>query len=535
MQNYESEIMDQFENQLTKLSSQMQELTEKLKNNDSYLDSVNSLFRHFHSLKATVSYLDFEDILNIVKKSEDVLNILRHYTKAPSNKSLFAWLDGVRLQIGIWVSEFETNDGMLSDASPELLKALSFSYDSGDPKMLLKKLSILIVIKNEKLRNILKDNFGKSFKEIFVSDNAKDGFKKYLHNQPSVIISDFNLNDSTNGFAMIKKIMQADSTLPMIMLFDTYNRSLLMKLNIYGISTMTKPLKFGQLYSQVLEKVQVRYGAKRIKITNEAIQDTVEALKPLPDSIMRVQRLCDNPDTSVRDVVVEVKKDSIFSALILKEANMPIYGNKEMDSIERAVSFFGKRAVKALSLAEVASQLGSIDLACYGLSTEQFFEVSRRRMRLIISWYAKVSISDLNILATTAVLGNIGQIIIAKEIDSLGKSEEFLAIVEDKGCKIAEEQILNITATEITADILSYWNLDRTLVDSIRYSDNLEQAPDEVKNYALANKIIYELIPPRFKSVPLQLSKDISDLMEKYDLKSELLFKAVERMSMTME
>ena len=535
MKDYQSEIMDQFELQLIKLSLEMSELVEKLKDNNEYLSAVNSLFRHFHSLKATVSYLDFEDILNVVKKTEDVLSILRHYSKAPSNKSLFAWLEAVSEQIKIWVGEFETNDGVLSETSPALLDALSFSYDEGDPRLLLKKLSISIVIKSDKLRNVLNDNFLKLFKSVYVSNNAKDGFKNYIHNQPSIVISDFNLQESSNGFAMVKKIMQADSSLPIIMLFDRYNRSLLMKLNIYGISTMTKPLKLGQLYSQILEKTQIRYGSKRIKITNEAFQEIVEALKPLPDSIMKVQRLCDNPDTSVRDVVAAVKRDTIFSALILKEANIPIYGNQGMDSIERAVGFFGKRAVKALSLAEVANQLGSIDLKCYGISTEKFFEVSQMRMRLMISWYAKVSISDLNILATTAVLGNIGQIIIAKEIERLGRSEEFLSIVNEHGCRVAEEHILNITATEITADILSYWNLDRVLVDSIRYSDNVNQAPDEVTSYALANHIVFELIPPRFKAVPVDLSENISEQMLRYELKSEPLFKAIDRMVSTIE
>ena len=535
MRDYQLEIMDQFESQLNKLSQEMKELIDQLTDDDEYLNAVNSLFRHFHSLKATVSYLDFEDILTVVKKTEEVLSILRHYSKAPSNRSLFAWLDGVSAQIKIWVSEFETNDGVLSETSPALLDALSFSYDQGDPRLLLKKLSILIVIKSDKLRGVLKENFTKLFKEVLVSKDAKEGFKKYLHNQPSIVISDFNLQENANGFAMVKKIMQADNKLPIIMLFDTYNRSLLMKLNIYGISTMTKPLKLGHLYSQILEKTQIMYGSKRIKITNEAFQEIVEALKPLPDSIMKVQQLCDNPDTSVRDVVAAVKRDTIFSGLILKEANMPIYGNQGMDSIERAVGFFGKRAVKALSLAGLANQLGNINLQCYGLSAENFFEVSQMRMRLMISWYAKVSISDLNILATTAVLGNIGQIIIAKEIENLGRSEEFLAIVEEQGCKVAEEHILNITAAEITADILSYWNLDRTLVDSIRYSDNVEQAPDEVIPYSLANHIVFELIPPRFKDVPIDLSENISELMIKHELDKKPLFKAMERMVATLK
>ena len=534
MNDHQLEIMDQFEQQIINLSLEMSELVEVLKDNDEYTSAINSLFRHFNALKTTVAYLDFEDILNVVKKTEEVLSILRNYNKAPSNKSLFAWLEAVSEQIKIWVSEFETNDGVLSETSPALLDALSFSYDQGDPKLLLQKLSIMIVIKSDKLRNILKENFSKLFKSVHVSNNAKEGFKIYLYNQPSVVISDFNLQESINGFAMVKKIMQADSKLPIVMLFDSYNRSLLMKLNIYGISTMIKPLNMGQLSAQILEKTQVRYGSKRIKMTNEAFQEIVEALKPLPDSIMKVQRLCDSPDTSVRDIVATVKRDTIFSALILKEANMPIYGNQGMDSIERAVGFFGKRAVKALSLAEVANQLGNIDLKCYGISTEKFFEVSQMRMRLMISWYSKVSISDLNTLATTAVLGNIGQIIIAKEIENLERGEEFLAIVEEHGCRVAEEHILNITAAEITADILSYWNLDRVLVDSIRYSDNVEQAPDEIVSFALANHIIFELIPPRFKAVPVNLSESISKQMLKHELKSEPLFKAMDCMAGTL-
>lgn len=530
MKDNNIDMFEQFESQLINLNNEMKLLLEEMQSQEHYLESVNTLFRHFHSIKATVSYLNYEDTLKIVKKTEEVLGILRNYKRAPSNRTLFSWLEGVRIQISIWVNEIDTNDGILSEVSEELLKALQFNYDSTDPKILLKRLTLLIVIKNEKLRTVINENFSKFFKSVYVSDNAKDGFKKYLYNQPSFIISDFNLNDNTNGFAMLKKVQQADSKLPVILLFDTYNRSLLMKLSIYGISALTKPLKLGQLYSQVVEKIQIRYGAKRIKMSNETIQKVVEDLKPLPDSILRVQRLCDSPDTSVRDVIQEVKRDAIFSALILKEANMPIYGNQGMDSIERAVSFFGKRAVKALSLAEVAMQMGSIDLECYGIDSELFFKVSQLRMRLMISWYSKISIADLNILATTAVLGNIGQIIIAREIDALGRKEEFLEITKEEGSYAAEEQILNVSTAEVTADVLSYWELDRMLVDAIRYSDNLEQAPEEILSFAVANYIVFQLVPPNFHSVSVELPEQISELMEKHDLASEPLLKALERL-----
>ena len=46
----------------------------------------------------------------------------------------------------------------------------------------------------------------------------------------------------------------------------------------------------------------------------------------------------------------------------------------------------------------------------------------------------------------------------------------------------------------VSSDILSYWKLNKDIVDSIRYSDEPDNAPVEIKELCVANYIVYSLV-----------------------------------------
>lgn len=47
----------------------------------------------------------------------------------------------------------------------------------------------------------------------------------------------------------------------------------------------------------------------------------------------------------------------------------------------------------------------------------------------------------------------------------------------------------------MSSDIFRYWNLHKDIVDCVRFSDNPQNAPVEIYDLALANYVVFRLIP----------------------------------------
>jgi hypothetical protein len=52
------------------------------------------------------------------------------------------------------------------------------------------------------------------------------------------------------------------------------------------------------------------------------------------------------------------------------------------------------------------------------MELSDYSETAQKRSSLMIKWFSKVSFTKLNILATSALVGNIGQLIVSKEISA---------------------------------------------------------------------------------------------------------------------
>jgi len=226
-------------------------------------------------------------------------------------------------------------------------------------------------------------------------------------------------------------------------------------------------------------------------------------------------QVCDDEDMSIKELIKVVKTDPIISAHILNIANSPLYGNVELKTIDQAVTKFGKRAVKAMSMSGMYNSLGKINLNSYGINEEIFSKVSMLRLSLMLKWYAKISISNLSILSSTALLGNIGQLLISKEIVSLDEVENFQTLCKTFGIKYAEERIVSTTTNIISSQILNYWNLSKDIVDIILYSDNPNEAPDDIKKLCIANHIVYALVDLK-GNVAQEINEDLLPMIAEH-------------------
>lgn len=228
----------------------------------------------------------------------------------------------------------------------------------------------------------------------------------------------------------------------------------------------------------------------------------IKSLPPLPESVTKIQQICNNPNSGVSDLIAVVEKDPALTVNLLKAANSPLYGfSREIKTVAQAVSLFGMATVKGFAIASAVRSNFKMDLEPYGISTEQFIRVSELQNSLTVRWFSKINRQMLDILAPTSFLLEIGKVICAEFIKKAAKDREFKEKILNRGeflgcegIETLEKEYLQITSEEVAAKIFEHWNFENLMVESIRYSLHPKDAPSEVQKYAIPLFVIKNCI-----------------------------------------
>ncbi|MEA3227685.1 MAG: hypothetical protein U9P38_01300, partial [Campylobacterota bacterium] len=159
-----------------------------------------------------------------------------------------------------------------------------------------------------------------------------------------------------------------------------------------------------------------------------------------------------------------------------------------------------------------------------------FSKIAISKLFLMIKWYSKVSIADLSLLSSTAILSNIGQILIVKELIESDSTPLFKELSELFDFRYTEYLLLNTTTSYVSAQIIRYLNLSADLIEIIEYSDNPKDASPELQKLCVANHIVNSLIDLE-GNIAQEVPKDILDLMDKFGLQHITLIKALQNIN----
>lgn len=210
-----------------------------------------------------------------------------------------------------------------------------------------------------------------------------------------------------------------------------------------------------------------------------------------------MQRVCNDPNASIADLVKTVEHDPMIVANLLKAANSPLYSfRREITSVSQAVSLFGMSMTRSIGLGNSVRKLLNVDMEPYGISSERFAEISSMQAALMHSWYSKIDRTKADKLFLASFLQETGKIVIASDVIQEDLATNFKADI-DMSIDIArvERTYIEETTATVTAAIFTHWNFDQEFVDMIHYSDTPEAAPEEVREYSTALNIIKTIIP----------------------------------------
>ena len=159
---------------------------------------------------------------------------------------------------------------------------------------------------------------------------------------------------------------------------------------------------------------------------NDSIYKKIKTLPPLDDTVIQIQRLCADENSSIGDLTKIIEKDPMLTANILRSANSPLYGfSKEITTIARAISLFGMATIRGFALSSAIKKSFSVNLEPYGITSQDFLNISMIQNALMYNWYSKVKPKNLEILSPASFMLEIGKIVLSHELNENKEADEF--------------------------------------------------------------------------------------------------------------
>jgi len=196
----------------------------------------------------------------------------------------------------------------------------------------------------------------------------------------------------------------------------------------------------------------------------------IKNLKPIPAVANQLLTLVDNPDSSMADIANVIQYDPVITATVLKTCNSAYFGLKNpVESIKDAVNMLGTDHIIELALIKSGAKTLSGSQKGYGLANGDMWKFSVSSAVVAKQVAVKLSLENKNTIFTSALIKDIGKIILEKHV--LEKSEKITDLVENKNLSFleAEKKILGIDHAELGAMIAKMWNFSPRMIKIIRH------------------------------------------------------------------
>ncbi len=226
-----------------------------------------------------------------------------------------------------------------------------------------------------------------------------------------------------------------------------------------------------------------------------AISTYIDAIPPLPTSVMQLSALRENPDRSLKDVIAIVETDSMLSAKILGLINTPFYGmKKEITSIAAACVQLGEATIYSTALLIGIRNNFPFDLSAYDMSERNFIFNTLMQMNLMKEWTRSIQPQHASELQLAAFLSGIGKILLSHILIEENKVDVFKEkIANDTPEWVAELEITGVSSLQVSTMMLRHWKVDNTIVAILEHTDSSEAIPENLQLPVAMMETVYHM------------------------------------------
>ena len=203
----------------------------------------------------------------------------------------------------------------------------------------------------------------------------------------------------------------------------------------------------------------------------DQIRERIEAtgnLPALPDVVIRVTEMADRDETTGRQLGVEVAKDQVISAKVLRLVNSGFYGfSQPIATVSHAVTLLGFETVKSLVL-------GSTVLDMMKDALPGLWEHSMACARTSALIAERAVLDDAQEVCTAGLLHDLGKVILRQTMEDAFLRVVYLVQERDVLFVEAEEHILGAHHGDFAGWLLEKWGLPDRLIYPITDHHNFQ-------------------------------------------------------------
>ena len=223
--------------------------------------------------------------------------------------------------------------------------------------------------------------------------------------------------------------------------------------------------------------------AVTVEIKNSIIRE-IETLPTLPEYIIELKALCNNPDISIEELSERISKDPSLAADVLRLAN--------------SAGFITSKKIETISEAVIIIGLKNLDMILTIASAKKILQGRYRRFQMVwnhcnqCAVYARLiametgfrDIADNAFMA--GILHDIGSIVLLTVDDDL--TEKILHLLNRRkapSSTVLEEITIGISHAEIGNLIAEKWNFPDYIIDVITYHHSPLKAEEKFKDLVM--------------------------------------------------
>lgn len=206
---------------------------------------------------------------------------------------------------------------------------------------------------------------------------------------------------------------------------------------------------------------------------NEIYTSLIKNISSFPaiSSIVgEVCSICQDPNSSIADLVKVIERDPGIIIDILRISNSPIYGfTREILNISQAVSLFGMGTIKGFVISSVIRKSMKLSLESYGTSATAYLDTCREYNRLLMEAYKRAPNEIKEVVFPASFLMTSGIMLLANEVAKLENIEDFQSKIKEADYFLdVENEFFGVNCADVTALLFEHWNFESALIEAIR-------------------------------------------------------------------
>jgi HD-like signal output (HDOD) protein len=275
------------------------------------------------------------------------------------------------------------------------------------------------------------------------------------------------------------------------------------------VATLTIPRK--------LNKIELHS-----QIAGEIVSE-IESLPSFPAHIKEIQRLCAIPESKIKDISDQIKRDPGLTTNILKIANSAGYMTiNRVETIEEAVMKIGLKGINTLLVASGVQKIMESRYKKFETIWKNSYKSAFYAQRIAMQVKKANLIEFVYLAALLSAIGRLVMLSIKPEVTERIRQMVGIKGLGDTG--LLEEISLGISHSTLGGYILKKWNFNEALIKTVEFHNRPHMAPEKFRDLIYIVYLANALIDIEFNKSRFEILDD--NVLERFNLASKDEFNA---------